>query len=103
MSETASEQRFPVKYHFHKNRYAGTLVDVDGVVLEGETGMKLNVFREELKDMLVSKKIRFWHYLSKEPTYAYFTTSQQQLDRFIEERRDGALIPNTVYHVYLDE
>jgi hypothetical protein len=93
---------YPVEIVYHHNRYASTLVDVDGNVLVGEDGRNLNVFREELKDKLVLKEIRFMHYLTKEPTYAYFITSAEQLGRFHLERIEGAPKPYKKYHVYPD-
>jgi len=102
MSESTPDL-YPIRFKFHRNRYSGNLYDVDGNMLVGETGDPLNVFKEELKDMMIEKKIRFMHYLSKEPTYAYFVTSTEQLNRFHVEREDGSHIPNTTYHIYLDD
>lgn len=101
MSE-AEPELFPVRYVYHHNRYAGRLYDVEGNVLRGESGDCLNVFKEELKDMLVSKKIRFMHFLSKEPTYAYFITSEAQLGRFHIERSEGSTKRYKQVHVYPD-
>lgn len=95
-------ESFPVRIVYHPNRYAGTLYDVDGNVLRGETGAVLNVFKEEMKDMMISKKIRFIHHLSTEPTYAYFITSIEQLGRFKIERVEGSEFPDKCYHVYPD-
>lgn len=91
-----------MRFVYHNNLYAGLLYDVDGNILLGETGQHLNVFKEELKDMLVGKKIRFMHYLTKEPTYAYFVTSPEQLGRFCLERNEGSPIEDKCYHVYPD-
>jgi len=103
MSETTDDAPlFPVRMTYHNNRYAAVLYDVDGNVLTGESGMTLNVFREEFKDMLSTKKIRFLHYLEKEPTYAYFITSPHQWERFLVERVDGSTSPTRTYHVYTD-
>lgn len=93
---------YPVEMVYHHNRYESILYDVDGNVLTGESGRQLNVFQEELKDALIEKKIRFMHYLSKEPTYAYFVVSPEQLGRFCIERVEGSPLPNTKYHVYPD-
>lgn len=87
---------------YHNNRYSGTLYDVDGNVLRGETGARLNVFKEEMKDMLVDSKIRVIHYMGKEPTYIYFITDHIQMFRFQEERKNGSENPHKEYHVYLD-
>lgn len=78
------------------------MYDVDGNVMRGESGDILNVFKEEMKDMMVSSKIRFMHYLSTEPTYAYFIVSPEQLGRFHIERNEGAPKPGKHYHVYAD-
>jgi hypothetical protein len=102
MSETSEDVLHPVKIVYHNNRYAGTLYDVDGNVLRGESGQRLNVFREEMKDMLVDSKIRVIHYMTREPTYIYFITDHIQMFRFQEERKKGSPDPNKEYHVYLD-
>ena len=103
MSETTEETRtYPVELVYQHNRYSSTLVDVDGNVLKGKDGRNLNVFREELKDMMISKEIRFMHYLSKEPTYAYFITSPEQLGRFHIERTEGSPRVGKKYYVYID-
>jgi phage antirepressor YoqD-like protein len=91
-----------VEIIYHHNRYSSVLYDVDGNVLVGETGRHLNVFQEELKNMLIEKKIRFMHHMSKEPTYAYFITSNEQLGRFHIERFEGSTTPKTKFHVYPD-
>lgn len=101
MSESSGEY-YPIEIVYHHNRYASRLVDVDGSVLVDAEGRPLNVFREQLKDMLTSKEIRFMHYLSKEPTYAYFITSPEQLGRFHLERSEGSLERGKKYHVYPD-
>jgi hypothetical protein len=93
---------FPVEIIYHHNRYGSYLLDVDGYPLVGESGHRLNVFREEMKDMMIARKIRFMHYLKTEPTYAYFVTSNEQLGRFHIERFEGSLTPNKRYHVYAD-
>lgn len=95
-------ETFPVRYVYHHNRYAGILYDVDGDVLRGDSGQILNVFKEELKDMMVEKKIRFMHYLTKEPTYSYFIVNAEQLGRFHLERMEGSPKENKSYHVYPD-
>lgn len=101
MSET-TEELFPVTLVYHGNRYSSRLFDVDGNPLVGDTGMYLNVFTEEFKDMLVSKRIRFIHHLRHEPTYAYFVVSDEQERRFQQERSEGSYTPKTAYHVYPD-
>lgn len=103
MSETASHRDlFPVRMVYHHNRYKGILYDVDGNVLRGESGQLLNVFCEEMKDMMIDNKIRFMHYLTKEPTYSYFITSPEQLGRFHIERTEGSREPGKSFHVYPD-
>lgn len=101
-STESDEIRYPIKMEYHRNRYASTLFDVDGCVLTGMTGEPLNVFKEELKDMMMEKLIWFVHYMAKEPTYAYFVITQEQRDRFQYEREYGSLERNKVYHVYID-
>lgn len=96
------DDRFPINIMYHNNPYAGHLYDIDGNVLRGESGNVLNVFKEEMKDMLISKQIRFIHYLTKEPTYAYFITDPEQLSRFLLDRVEGSLHPHKTYHVYAD-
>jgi hypothetical protein len=101
MSES-SEELYPIEMVYHHNRYGSTLVDVDGNVLVGKEGRRLNVFQEELKDMMISKEIRFMHYLSKEPTYSYFITTVEQLGRFHIQRTEGSPKFRKQYHVYPD-
>lgn len=98
----SEHETYPIEIVYHHNRYGSKLLDVDGRPLIGRTGRLLNVFQEELKDMMVSKEIRFIHYLTKEPTYAYFITSPEQLGRFHIERYEGSPKPHTKYHVYAD-
>lgn len=98
VSETAVQ---PIQLVYHHNRYSGILYDVDGNVIRGETGECLNVFKEELKDMFLQKRIRFLHYLKSEPTYAYFVTSTDQLERFRDDREFGTPTIRS-YHVYKD-
>lgn len=96
------EQLYPIEMVYHHNRYASVLYDVDGNVLVGESGRHLNVFQEELKNMLMDRRIRFMHYMTKEPTYAYFITDPEQLGRFHIERIEGSPEEHTKYHVYPD-
>jgi hypothetical protein len=96
------EELYPVEMVYHHNRYASILYDVDGNILTGESGRQLNVFQEELKDMLISRKIRFMHYMSKEPTYSYFIVDAEQLGRFHIERTEGSPEIGKKYHVYID-
>lgn len=93
---------FPVEIIYHHNRYGSYLLDVDGQPLVGKSGHRLNVFREELKDMMIAREIRFMHYLKQEPTYAYFITSNEQLGRFHVERFEGCRHAGKQYHVYAD-
>lgn len=102
MSETSDERLFPIRFQYHKNRYAGILYDVEGKVITGMTGEPLNVFKEELKDMMVENKIRFIHHTTKEPTYAYFVLNDWQKNKFILERTEGSPTMNKTYHVYPD-
>ena len=103
MSESGqSEPVYPIKLVMHRSTYASTLFDVDGNVLVGESGRNLNVFREEMKDMMISKKVRCIHYISKEPSYRYFVVDQEQVDRFQKHRDHGSTFPEMTYHVYPD-
>lgn len=103
MSDSSDETLYPVSYIYHRNRYGSTLFDVDGRHLLGESGSRLNVFKEEMKDMLAEKKVRCIHYMTKEPTYIYFVIDQEQVDRFQWERDNGSYNPKRIYHVYLDD
>lgn len=97
-----SEDIYPIKLAMHRNTYASILFDVDGNVLVGESGRNLNVFREEMKDMMIAKKVRCIHYIAKDPSYCYFIVDQEQADRFQRDRDNGSLYPETTYHVYPD-
>jgi hypothetical protein len=101
-SQSTAVPKFPIKLVMHRNTYANTLFDVDGNVLVGDSGFNLNVFREEMKDMMISKKVRCIHYMTKEPTYCYFITDQEQMDRFQRHRDNGSQYPEMNYHVYPD-
>lgn len=102
MSET-SDQLYPIVWVKHFDRYQSKLYDVDGYLLVGEEGEPLNVYKEELKDMMINRKIRFVHYLATEPTYCYFVTSQEQVDRFQKDRDGGSKTFDKHYHIYPDE
>jgi hypothetical protein len=103
MSESASETTlFPITFQYHYNTYAGTLYDVEGNVLVGDGGQRLNVFQVELKEKLITKAIRFIHCMSSDPTYAYFIQSDEQQSRFLYDRVHGHENPNMTYHVYPD-
>lgn len=104
MSDSGSSENtlYPVKLAMHRNTYASTLFDVDGNILVGESGRNLNVFREEMKDMMIQKKVRCIHYMSKEPTYIYFIVDQEQANRFQRHRDNGSTYPEMTYHVYPD-
>ena len=102
MSED-SNRLYPVTYVRHYDRYRKSLYDVDGYLLQGEHGDALHVWKEEFKDMLVAKKIRFIHYMASEPTYCYFIQSQEQAERFQQEREEGSRFPYKRYHIYPDE
>ena len=75
---------------------------MDGEPLRGESGDILNVFKEEMKDMMMDNQIRFMHHLASEPTYSYFIICAEQLGRFHIERKEGSPTPNKCYHVYPD-
>lgn len=96
------ESLYPIRFNYLRNTYSSVLYDVDGNVLVGETGQILNVYKEELKDMLQQKKIRYLHYLQTEPTYTYFITSTEQLERFHADRQEGSPVMGKTYHVYTD-
>lgn len=93
---------YPIHLVMHYNRYKGTLFDVEGNILMGESGLKLNVFREEMKDMMSDQKVRCIHYMTKEPSYIYFIVNQDQADKFQHYRDHGSPFPGTYYHVYPD-
>lgn len=103
MSESSEERLYPIKLVYHRNRYASVLLDVNGNELIGETGAVMNVFKEEMKDMLVERKIRCIHYMKREPTYIYFVINQEQAETFQLDRDHGSAFPNRCYHVYLDD
>lgn len=94
---------YPIHLVMHRNRYKDTLFDVEGNVLVGESGLKLNVFREEMKDMMIDKKVRCIHYMTKEPSYIYFVVNQQQADHFQYCRDNGSPFQGTHFHVYPDD
>ena len=103
MSE--SVQRWPVRLVDHCNLYAKYLYDVDGKILINSDNKFLNVHNERLEDALKSKEIRFYRNSTMANVcYRYFITSDEQRERFHEDRIYGSDEgPNKAYHVYVDE
>lgn len=89
----------------HKTTYRKFLYDVDGNILTDKTGRLLNSYRENLKKAIERGEVRiFRNKTMSECCYRYFITSQEQLDKFYEDRDLGSnLGPNKKYHVYVDE
>lgn len=95
-------ERKPIKLQNRGSRYSHTLYDLDGNVLLDEHGNKLNVYTSNMKAAFEDGKLRLIRRMS-DPGYTYFVTSNDQLERFEEEREYGSYRYNNVYHVYADE
>lgn len=100
--QSFSYERKPIKLQNRGSRYATTLYDLDGNVLQDEQGNKLNVYTVNMMTAFEDGKLRLIRKLS-DPGYSYFVTSAEQLDRFNEERENGSYRYTNIYHVYADE
>lgn len=100
--QTYTYERKPIKLVNRGSRYATTLYDLDGNVLKDVSGNKLNVYTANMLVAFEEGKLRLIRKLS-DPGYSYFVTSEEQLDRFEEEREMGTFRYNNIYHVYADE
>jgi hypothetical protein len=100
--QESSTRLYPIKYQGHKSPYAKVLYDVEGNPLKSDRDVYLSVHRKEMKEAFDSNQLRFIHYMSSEPNYRYFVTSESQLQNF-QKHRDHGAPSNKVYHVYLDE
>jgi len=96
------QRLYPIKYQDHKSAYTKVLYDVEGNALKSDSGVCLSVHRKEMKEAFDSNQVRFIHYMSSEPNYRYFVTSETQLQMF-QKHRDHGAPDKKVYHVYLDE
>lgn len=81
------------------------LYDVEGNILTDKRHRLLNIYRDNLKEALTKGDVRiFRNKTMSEYCYRYFITSQEQLDKFYEDRELGSdKGPNKKYHVYVDE
>jgi hypothetical protein len=81
------------------------LYDVDGNILTDKHHRLLNIYRENLQEALSKGDVRiFRNKTMSDYCYRYFITSQEQLDKFYEDRAFGSNVgPNKKYHVYVDE
>lgn len=89
----------------HLSTHRKFLYDVDGNILVDKNHRVVNIYRNSFNEALEKKEVRiFRNKTMSELCYRYFITSQEQLDRFLEERRFGSNEgPNKKYHVYVDE
>lgn len=89
----------------HGSVYAKILYDVDGNILVDSEHRMMNVFRATLGLALLNKEVRLFRNKSMGSVcYRYFTTTDEQRDRFLCEREFGTKLgPNLKYHVYVDE
>jgi hypothetical protein len=85
--------------------YAKILYDVEGNILTNSQGRLMNVFRPEMDEAFEKKEIRLYRNSTiKNVCYRYFTTSETQMRRFVEDRQLGSEEgPNIAYHVYVDD
>lgn len=85
--------------------YGKILYDVEGNILSTFTGKLINVYRPCMDEEFESGRLRLWRNSTHHNIcYRYFTTSEAQRRRFLEDRQYGSKEgPNKGYHVYLDE
>lgn len=89
-------------YHFHgSTMYKRRLYDVDGKVMRDDQGIPMTLYHPGFKSALEENRIRLIHCIH--PGYRYFIQSEKQMQRFQQERREGAPVHNRYYHVYNDE
>jgi len=99
-----SRRRFPVRFVFHHNIYSRHLYDVEGNVLRDNYGEAMNVFSKSMQDAFDSGHLRLLRNSTMTcDCYRYFITSNNQLERFIEERDyKSSRGPDIEYHIYPD-
>lgn len=101
-TQTYYYERKPIKLRNRGSRYARILYDLDGNVLKDKFGVNINVYTVNIRTAFEEGSLRLIRKLS-DPGYSYFVTSEEQLQRFEEERDLGTSRYNNVYHVYADE
>jgi hypothetical protein len=93
---------YPIRLKDCGSKYSRALVDVEGTPLVNDVGQALNVYTKAMKDAFDSGRLRLVHCM-KEPTYAYFVTSDYQMRLFQKDRKRGILPHRQTYYVYVDE
>ncbi len=94
-------QRYPVRFLDRCSLYRKHLFDVDGKVILGKYLRPVSIFNPEIKELLVSGRVRFIYDLTNE--YRYIITNHQQWCRFLHERKHGSTQERKYYHVYVDD
>lgn len=92
----------PIKIRDCGSKYSRTLFDVEGNPLVNTAGNPLHVYTKLMQDEFDSGRLRLIHCM-KEPTFAYFVTSDYQKDVFQRHRKVGALPYRKSYYVYVDD
>jgi len=91
---------FPVHVHFlGSNLYRGTLYDIDGFTLIGNSGRNLNVYRHEMTEAFNNGQLRFLHRVT--PGYRFSVTSLAQYNNFINARNNKWRLPTENNHFYV--
>ena len=108
-TETRSTRSSDIVYRVHmvdhKNIFSKILYDVEGNIIRTKQGRLINVFRKEMEQAMNEGCLTVHRNSTMHGiTYRYFTTSNEQKMRFIDERENGTYEgPNVRYHVYVDD
>lgn len=89
----------------HKDVFSKILYDVEGNILRTRAGRLINVFRANMEQSMNAGLLTVHRNSTMSGiTYRYFTTSKEQMMKFIDERENGTYTgPNVRYHVYVDD
>lgn len=62
------------------------------------------MFKPELDEAFNNKEIKIYRNSTMQSVcYRYFIVSEEQKMKFLVDRELGSVIPNTIYHVYVDD
>lgn len=106
-TETRSSSDVLYRIHMvdHKDVFSKILYDVEGNILRTRAGRLINVFRPNMEEAMNEGQLTVHRNSTMAGiTYRYFTTSKEQMMKFIDERENGTYTgPNVRYHVYVDD
>lgn len=104
-SSEGSDVLYRIHMVDHKDVFSKILYDVEGNILRTRMGRLINVFRANMEQAMNDGFLTVHRNSTMAGiTYRYFTTSQEQMMKFIDERENGTYTgPNVRYHVYVDD